>query len=150
MSERIGKLLALTGVDVNSASDNKLSDMFKDVMQNGLHGIGFSAYEEGQEPGDKLTEEQIRRRMAIIAPHTKWVRSFSCTEGNEMIPRIAKEYGLKTLVGAWLGENKNINDEEIKNLIQLAKDGYIELDDTKPGLGIELSEKYLKDFNIEV
>ena len=31
-----------------------------------------------------------------------------------------------------------------------AKDGYIELDDTKPGLGIELSEKYLKDFVIEV
>ena len=30
-----------------------------------------------------------------------------------------------------------------------AKDGYIELDDTKPGLGIELSEKYLKDFVIE-
>ena len=31
-----------------------------------------------------------------------------------------------------------------------AKDGYIELDDTKPGLGIELSEKYIKDFDIEV
>ena len=31
-----------------------------------------------------------------------------------------------------------------------AKDGYIELDETKPGLGIELSEKYLKDFDIEV
>ena len=31
-----------------------------------------------------------------------------------------------------------------------AKDGYIELDDTKPGLGIELSEKYLKDFVVEV
>ena len=31
-----------------------------------------------------------------------------------------------------------------------AKDGYIELDDTKPGLGIELSDKYLNDFDIEI
>jgi hypothetical protein len=30
------------------------------------------------------------------------------------------------------------------------KNGFIELDDTKPGLGIELSEKYLKDFDIEI
>ena len=31
-----------------------------------------------------------------------------------------------------------------------AKDGYIELDDTKLGLGIELSDKYLNDFDIEI
>jgi hypothetical protein len=31
-----------------------------------------------------------------------------------------------------------------------AKDGFIELDDTKPGLGIELSDKYLNDFDIEI
>ena len=127
MSERIGKLLALTGVDVNSASDNKLSDMFKDVMQNGLHGIGFSAYEEGQEPGDKLTEEQIRRRMAIIAPHTKWVRSFSCTDGNELIPRIAREFGLKTLVGAWLADDHEKNQVEINALIELTQHGYADI-----------------------
>lgn len=52
--------------------------------------------------------------MKIIAPYTKWVRSFSCTEGNEFIPIIAREYGIKTLVGAWpaiwmLGENYATN-----------------------------------------
>ena len=31
-----------------------------------------------------------------------------------------------------------------------AKNGFIELDDKKPGLGIELSQKYLKDFDIEL
>ena len=46
--------------------------------------------------------------MKIIKPYTKWIRSFSCTDGNEAIPRIAKEYGIKTLVGAWLGDDDEI------------------------------------------
>lgn len=127
MSKREGKLLALTGVDVNSASEYKLSEMFNDVMQNGMHGIGFSAYEEGQEPGDTLSQEQIRKRMAIIAPHTSWVRSFSCTDGNELIPEIAHEFGLKTLVGAWLGEDEEKNTVEIEGLIALAQKGYVDI-----------------------
>ena len=31
-----------------------------------------------------------------------------------------------------------------------AKNGFIELDDSKPGLGIELSQKYLNEFDIEI
>jgi exo-beta-1,3-glucanase (GH17 family) len=74
-----------------------------------------------------LTEKQVRRRMEIIKPHTKWVRSFSCTEGNELIPKIAKEYGIKTLVGAWLGNEEDKNEEEVKELIKLAKEGYVDV-----------------------
>ncbi|MCL4165100.1 UNVERIFIED_CONTAM: hypothetical protein GTU68_002492 [Idotea baltica] len=92
-----------------------------------MHGLCFSPYEEGQEPGEQITEKQIRRRMKIIKPYTKWIRSFSCTEGNEAIPRIAKEYGIKTLVGAWLGDDAEINKKEIAGLIKLAKEGYVDI-----------------------
>jgi len=127
MSTRPGKLLALAGIDANQESDSKLHELFKEVMENGMHGIGFSAYEEGQKPGDVLSEEQIRRRMAIIAPHTKWVRSFSCTDGNELIPKIAHEFGLKTLVGAWLGDDEEKNQIEIEQLIELANQGFVDI-----------------------
>lgn len=127
MSLRKEKLLSLTGVDANIASDEKLHELFSDVMQHGIHGIGFSAYEEGQEPGDKLTEEQIRRRMAIIAPYTNWVRSFSCTDGNELIPKIAREFGLKTLVGAWLAEDHDKNAIEIQGLVELTNQGLVDI-----------------------
>lgn len=127
MSLRKEKLLSLTGVDANIASDEKLHELFSDVMQHGIHGIGFSAYEEGQEPGDTLTEEQIRRRMAIIAPHTNWVRSFSCTDGNELIPKIAREFGLKTLVGAWLAEDHDKNAIEIQGLVELTNQGLVDI-----------------------
>lgn len=65
--------------------------------------------------------------MKIIQPYTKWIRSFSCIEGNELIPKIAKEFGIKTLVGAWLGKDLEMNEQEINGLIQLAKEGYVDI-----------------------
>jgi exo-beta-1,3-glucanase (GH17 family) len=65
--------------------------------------------------------------MDIIKPYVKWVRSFSCTDGNERIPRIAHENGLKTLVGAWLGNDQEKNEEEIKGVIEVAKSGYADI-----------------------
>jgi glucan 1,3-beta-glucosidase len=115
------------GVDYTSKSPEELSQIFRDVLESGMQGLCFSLYEDGQKPGDIISEEQVRRRMKIIAPYTKWVRSFSCTEGNEFIPMIAKEYGLKTLVGAWLGDDAEINEREIEGLIKLANDGLVDI-----------------------
>lgn len=127
MSFRKGKKLALAGMDYSNKTQEELEDLFRSVLNNGTHGLCFSLYEEGQKPGDIITEEQVRRRMEIIKPFTSWVRSFSCTDGNEHIPRIAKEYGLKTLVGAWLGDDPDINIREVEGLIQLAKEGYVDI-----------------------
>ncbi|WP_240686677.1 MFS transporter [Algoriphagus formosus] len=108
-------------------SKAEIKEMFSQFFSTGFHGLCFSPYLEGQNIGDILSEEQIRRRMEIIAPHTKWVRSFSCTDGNELIPKIAKEKGLKTMVGAWLGTDKTKNEAEIAQLIRLAKEGLVDI-----------------------
>jgi len=127
MSAKSEKILSLTGVQALHLPQDELVVLFQEVMKRKLNGLCFSPYLDGQSPGSQLTEEQIRRRIKTIKPHTKWIRSFSCTDGNEMIPRIAKEYGVKTLVGAWLGTSESINEQEIGNLIQLAKDGYVDV-----------------------
>lgn len=127
MSKRKDKLLSLAGVNLENKSDQDLKALFAQVMANGMHGICYSAYEEGIKPGDQLTEASIRRRMAIIAPHTQWVRSFSCTDGNELIPVIAHELGLKTLAGAWLGEDHEKNAIEIAKLIEMGKNGHVDI-----------------------
>ncbi len=106
---------------------DNLDDLFLEVLQNGLHGLCFSLYAEGQKPGDIISEDQIRRRMEIIAPYTKWLRSFSCTEGNELIPIVAKEFGIKTLVGAWLGDDPEVNAREVKGLIELGQKGFVDI-----------------------
>ena len=126
-SRRAGKFLSLAGIDLEGKSLDELRALYKKYLENGLHGLCFSPYEEGQEPGDQLSEEQIRRRMEIIKPYTNWIRSFSTTDGNEMIPVIAKEYGIKTLVGAWLGDDPDINEREIQGLIKLVNDGMVDI-----------------------
>jgi exo-beta-1,3-glucanase (GH17 family) len=112
---------------VEGESEKALNNLFAETLQKGTHGFCFSLYEDGQQPGDIISEAQVRRRMEIIKPYTKWVRSFSCTEGNEFIPKVAKEMGIKTLVGAWLGKDDEINQREIAGLIELAKEGYVDI-----------------------
>jgi glycoside/pentoside/hexuronide:cation symporter, GPH family len=124
----LNKIPALaTDVDFTSLSNSAVKEHFSKNLNKGLSGICFSPYQEGQNIGDILSEAQIKRRMAIVAPHTKWVRSFSCTEGNEFIPKAAREKGLKTMVGAWIDSDKAKNEEEIKQLIDLAEQGYVDI-----------------------
>ena len=66
MSVRRGKVLSLAQVNHENKSREELKGLFKKVLNNGMHGICFSPYEEGQKPGDVITEEQIRRRMKMI------------------------------------------------------------------------------------
>ena len=127
MSYRKEKNKSLVGLNYSEYSSEKLQTLSSTVLENGMHGLCFSPYEEGQKPGDIITEAQIRKRLEIIAPYTKWIRSFSCTEGNDLIPKLAKEYGLKTLVGAWLGDDKTINDKEMNALIELSKAGFVDI-----------------------
>lgn len=127
MSYKPENVLSLAAKDFSDRSPNELHDLFSNVLNNGMHGIGFSPYHEGQKPGEEITEEQIRKRMEIIKPYVKWVRSFSCTDGNELIPKIAHEMGIKTLVGAWLGDDEEMNALEIEGLIKLAKEGYVDI-----------------------
>ena len=119
------KLLSFKNVDLDSKSDSALSsktdgeivELFSKSLNQGLHGLCFSPYLEGQNIGDTLSKKQIEQRMDIIAPYTKWVRSFSCTDGNELIPIVAHNKGLKTMIGAWIDTDKAKNDREIKALL---------------------------------
>ncbi|AWX43537.1 hypothetical protein HME9304_00526 [Flagellimonas maritima] len=126
-SSRKEKFLALAALDYAGKTTKELKKLCKEVLEGGMHGLCFSPYEEGQKPGEQITEEQIRRRMEIISPYTDWIRSFSCTEGNELIPKIAREFGIKTMVGAWLGDDPKINEKEVTNLIQMAKEGHVDI-----------------------
>lgn len=131
MSYRLERYLSLPEINQEdyllNKTDAEKKDLFLEILHNGVHGFCFSLYEDGQKPGDIISEEQVRRRMQILKPHTTWIRSFSCTEGNEHIPIIAKEFGMKTLVGAWLGNDPEVNEREIAGLIKLAKEGYVDI-----------------------
>jgi exo-beta-1,3-glucanase (GH17 family) len=127
MSYRKEKSKSLLGIDANNLKKDSLIKLSQSVLNNGMRGLCFSPYEEGQKPGDFISESQIRRKLELIKPYTKWIRTFSCTDGNEQIPILAKEYGLKTLVGAWLGDDPKINEDEINGLINLTNQGCVDI-----------------------
>lgn len=127
MSARYDHILSLTGLNKAQASNEELRSLYHQQLRKGMTGLCFSPYEENQKPGDELSPEQVERRLKIMQPYSQWVRSFSCTEGNEHIPIIAKKLGMQTLVGAWLGDDDEKNQIEIEELIKLAKSGVVDI-----------------------
>ena len=100
---------------------------FDAAIARGVHGLCFSPYLEGQAPGTEVSEAQIRERLLLIQPHTQWVRTFSCTDGHQHTPRIAHELAMKTLVGAWLGTDREINTRELQGVIEVARAGHADI-----------------------
>jgi len=96
MSNQYQRTLSLAGIDISSLSADDLRALVRKILDAGIHGLSFSPYIEGQGPGTQIEAAQIRERLKFIQSHVRWIRSFSCSEGNELIPGIAKENGLKT------------------------------------------------------
>lgn len=122
--------LLLPGFEPSPLAGKPLSEirsLYAEQFQAGLHGLCFSAYPEGQRAGDLLRATDIARRVDLIAPHTRWVRSFACTEGHEVIPRLARTKGLKTMVGAWISRDPERNRREIDALVRLCNEGMVDI-----------------------
>ena len=115
MSNVYQRRLSLTGINPAELSADELRRIVANILDDGIHGLCFSPYTEGQGPGTEVSAEQIRERLALVADATSWVRTFSCTEGNEKIPAIAADMGLKSMVGIWLDDDLENNEKEMSN-----------------------------------
>jgi exo-beta-1,3-glucanase (GH17 family) len=102
----------------------KKIELFRIILRQKIHGMSFSPYIEGQSPGTEISEHQIRQRLGIIQPYTRWIRSFSCIEGHQETPRIAHENGLRTMVGVGLSEDLDMNEMQLRNGIKVARAGH--------------------------
>src|ERR1043166_1677902 len=65
--------------------------------------------------------EKIRADMKSLATLTRAIRLYGSTEGNELVPPIAAEFGLKVTVGAWIDKDPDKNQREIDAAVMLAK-----------------------------
>jgi len=118
---------ALLGTDFSQMSRADKIELLQAILRHKIHGISFSPYVDGQSPGTEISEHQIRERLSIIQPYTQWIRSFSCKEGNQETPRIAHENGLNTMVGVVLSEDLDTNEIELRNGIEVAREGHAEI-----------------------
>src|SRR6201996_8509048 len=90
-----------------------------------FHGILPSASYAPFEPGhtvDIATDsEKVRSDLKKLSTLTRAVRLYSSTEGNELVPPIAAEFGMKVMVGAWIDKDGNRNNREIDAAVNLAR-----------------------------
>ncbi len=127
MSNYYKRRMSLAGIDLSRHSVDDLRSLVGEILDAKIHGICFSPYVEGQGPGTEITEAQIRERLEIVAPYVRWVRTFACSEGLEKIPRIAADMGLKSMVGVWLDEDRERNNEELATALEVASAGHADI-----------------------
>src|SRR6516165_4987339 len=71
---------------------------------------------------ESLEASQIRDDLAVIAMHAKAVRTYASTRGLELVPPIAREFGLDVTAGAWIGTDDSRNASEIDSVIRVARE----------------------------
>ncbi|WP_334113452.1 MFS transporter [Paucihalobacter sp.] len=121
------KIPFISGLKINSLTAEELKIKFHEILKDKMKGICFSPYENRQKPGYYITEDQIRKRLATLQPHTEWIRMFSSIKGHENIPKIAKELGMKTISAAWINQDEESNEKEINNLIENINNGHVDI-----------------------
>ncbi|HKB21939.1 MAG TPA: glycosyltransferase [Methyloceanibacter sp.] len=70
---------------------------------------------------DKTTEKQIRSDLAAVAPYTRAVRTYSVSNGLDLVPQLASEYGLRVTLGVWINDWEEQNEREVETAVALAK-----------------------------
>ncbi len=111
---------------------NRPQDAGPDVPGGQLRSVSFAAYREGQSPLLKVYPSfgQIEQDLARLRGRVRGVRTYTSREGMDMLPALARKYGLKVTMGAWLGaehgdkgaEGHAANRAEIESLVRLANE----------------------------
>jgi exo-beta-1,3-glucanase (GH17 family)/cellulose synthase/poly-beta-1,6-N-acetylglucosamine synthase-like glycosyltransferase len=88
-----------------------------------IASLSYTPFDGSAHPdsGTQSSPAQIRADLEAIAPYTRTVRTYSSTGGSERVPEIAREFGLKVSVGAWIDRDAKRNDRELRAVIDLAR-----------------------------
>ena len=87
-----------------------------------LPSLSYAPFEPGHVVADIAADsEKVRADLKKLSTLTRAVRLYASTEGNELVPPIAAEFGLKVTVGAWINKDVERNEREIEAAINLAK-----------------------------
>jgi cellulose synthase/poly-beta-1,6-N-acetylglucosamine synthase-like glycosyltransferase/exo-beta-1,3-glucanase (GH17 family) len=87
-----------------------------------LPSISYTPFEPGHTVADPVADsEKIRDDLRKFSTITRAVRLYTATEGSELVPPIAAEFGVKVMVGTWISKDTNRNDRELDAAIDLAR-----------------------------
>ena len=86
--------------------------------------VSYAPYHEpGQTPFDpnmRIPRAQIAADLAALSKVAACVRIYAVDQGLEYVPELAGQYGLKVLLGAWIGRDPAANRFQIDTAVRLA------------------------------
>ncbi len=87
-----------------------------------LPSASYAPFERGHTVADRDADsEKIRKDLRVLSTMTRAVRLYTSTEGAELVPPVAAEFGMKVTIGVWIDADGNRNSREIDAAINLAR-----------------------------
>ncbi|MEW6594525.1 MAG: glycosyltransferase [Thermodesulfobacteriota bacterium] len=88
-----------------------------------IQGFSFSPFRDGQSAVDHVLPSvaEIEEDVRLVSAKTHAIRTYTVEGSLGEIPALARKYGLKVTLGAWLDTDYPKNDREIERLIAIAK-----------------------------
>jgi exo-beta-1,3-glucanase (GH17 family) len=84
--------------------------------------VSFAPFRRGQSPitGVYPPPEQIEADLKSLVGVSGGVRTYTSREGLEIVPELARKYGISVTHSAWLGKKLDTNEAEVAALIKAA------------------------------
>ncbi|HXH02716.1 MAG TPA: glycosyltransferase [Candidatus Competibacteraceae bacterium] len=86
-----------------------------------IRGVSFSPYQLDQSPheGKYPDAAEIERDLALVADKVRSIRTYDPLDGLDVIPALARKYGLKVTQGVWLDKRKERNAQGLAKLYEM-------------------------------
>ena len=121
-----GALLVKAAVRTSEAYGSVFSFLWlpEEQLDTPLWGLCVSLALNGEPFGMQLSEAATLERMKPVSKLTKWVRTFgTVNNGHEYINKIAKEMGMRTMIGLYITNDMSNNNKQIEGLLKILQAG---------------------------
>ena len=68
-----------------------------------------------------ISRPQIERELRLLAGRFRCIRIYAVSNGLDQIPAVAREVGLRVMLGLWIGPDPVVNQKEIQLGLEVAK-----------------------------
>jgi cellulose synthase/poly-beta-1,6-N-acetylglucosamine synthase-like glycosyltransferase/exo-beta-1,3-glucanase (GH17 family) len=88
-----------------------------------ITGVSYTPFHPDKSPtrADRPTADDIEKDIQALDGSVKGIRTYSATDGSEMVPAIARRHGLPVTAGAWVQGKPEIDDPELAGIVKLAQ-----------------------------
>jgi glucan 1,3-beta-glucosidase len=94
-----------------------------DAPPGKIHCVSYTPFRGSQTPFDPtlhIPAWQIEEDFKILSANVDCVRLYATDQGLDQVLPIAQRYGMKVLVGAWIGREAAANERQLSDVIRLS------------------------------